>query len=241
MTKPTKWVCAQRRLRSAWASAQSDQSFHRALIWVAKGPRFLHADSEDSDQTGRMPRLIWVFTGHTVTLLVLSCRGSILSKRSRWNGKPSRPGLDLFVRKLVIIKIVLLTVVILFQIWDLECLHLCNIEKQGSKHRTFIFEQRHDKTNKMSVRPAKTQISLGIRPVWSESSLFAWRKLGPLATHWAHSDDSDQTGRMPRLIWVFAGRTLILLVLSCHGSFLWHLVMGHLIFIDLCSKFIFSH
>ena len=26
--------------------------------WVAKEPRFLHADSEDSDQTGRMPRLI---------------------------------------------------------------------------------------------------------------------------------------------------------------------------------------
>ena len=26
MTKPTKWVCAQQRLRSAWASAQSDQS-----------------------------------------------------------------------------------------------------------------------------------------------------------------------------------------------------------------------
>ena len=26
MTKPTKWVCAQWRLRSAWASAQSDQS-----------------------------------------------------------------------------------------------------------------------------------------------------------------------------------------------------------------------
>ena len=24
--KPTKWLCAQRRLRSAWASAQSDKS-----------------------------------------------------------------------------------------------------------------------------------------------------------------------------------------------------------------------
>ena len=24
--KPTMWLCAQRRLRSAWASAQSDQS-----------------------------------------------------------------------------------------------------------------------------------------------------------------------------------------------------------------------
>ena len=61
----------------------------------------------------------------------------------------------------------------------------------------------------MSVRPAKTQISLGIRPVWSESSLSAWRNLGSLATHWAHSEDSDQTGQMPRLIWVFAGSTLI--------------------------------
>ena len=51
MAKPAKWVCAQWRLRSAWASA--------------KGPRFLHVDSEDSDQTGRMPRLIWVFAGRT--------------------------------------------------------------------------------------------------------------------------------------------------------------------------------
>ena len=50
MTKPTKWVCAKRRLRSAWASAQSDQSSLYAQ-WVAKGPRFLHADSEGSDHT----------------------------------------------------------------------------------------------------------------------------------------------------------------------------------------------
>ena len=35
------------------------------------------------------------------------------------------------------------------------------------------YEPRHDKTNKVTVRPAKTQISLGIHPVWSESSLFA--------------------------------------------------------------------
>ena len=32
---------------------------------------------------------------------------------------------------------------------------------------------RHDKTNKMAVHPAKIQISLGIRPVWSEPSLCA--------------------------------------------------------------------
>ena len=59
-----------------------------------------------------------------------------------------------------------------------------------------INEPPRDKTNKVSVRPAKTQISLGIRPVWSESSLSAWRKFEPLAIHWAHSQDSDQTERM---------------------------------------------
>ena len=74
------------------------------------------------------------------------------------------------------------------------------------------------KPKNWDVRPAKTQTSLGIRPVWSESLLYAWRKLGSLAIHWAHSGDSDQTGRMPRLIWVCAGRASTLLVLSWGGS-----------------------
>ena len=60
-------------------------------------------------------------------------------------------------------------------------------------------EPQHDKPTKEHVRPAKTQISLGIRLVLSESSLSTWRKLGFLATHCVHSEDSDQTGQMPRL------------------------------------------
>ena len=60
---------------------------------------------------------------------------------------------------------------------------------------------------KWSVRPAKTQISLGIPSVWSESSLSAWWNIGSLASHWALSEDSDQTGRMPKLIWVLTWRT----------------------------------
>ena len=36
-----------------------------------------------------------------------------------------------------------------------------------------IYKLPHEKTNKMTVHPVKTQISLGIRPVWSESSLCA--------------------------------------------------------------------
>ena len=85
-------------------------------------------------------------------------------------------------------------------------------------YQTIKYEPRHDKTNIMSVRPVKTQISLGIRLVWSEYSLYAqWIAKDQSFLH-ADSEDSDQTGRMPRLIWVFAGRTAILLVLSCRGS-----------------------
>ena len=65
ITKPTKWLCAQWRLRSAWASAQSDQSSLCAQR-VAEDPLFLHADSKDSDQIGQMPRLIWDFAEGTV-------------------------------------------------------------------------------------------------------------------------------------------------------------------------------
>ena len=79
-----------------------------------------------------------------------------------------------------------------------------------------LIEPRHDKTNKISVRPAKTQISLGICPVWSESLLCTqWVAKDPSFPH-ADSEYSDQIGRMPRLI--FAWRTLTLLVLSCRGS-----------------------
>ena len=59
------------------------------------------------------------------------------------------------------------------------------------------YEPRHDKTNKMRARPAKTQISLGIRPVWSESSLGAqWVAKNPSFLH-ADSENSHQTGRCP--------------------------------------------
>ena len=75
------------------------------------------------------------------------------------------------------------------------------------------------KPTKWHVRSANTQISPGIRPVWSESSLFAqW-------VAWANSEDSDQTGRMPRCPgWseFSLGAHAILLVLSRGGSNLFY-------------------
>ena len=70
-----------------------------------------------------------------------------------------------------------------------------------------LFELWHDKTNKISVCPAKTQISLGIHPVWLEFAVRMkkpWVLSYPLSTqqrlwsdwadaqadlslHWAHT------------------------------------------------------
>ena len=58
-----------------------------------------------------------------------------------------------------------------------------------------LWEPRHDKTNTMGMRPAKTQISLGIRPVWSVFAVgvFAVRmkKAWVLSYPWTHSEDSS--------------------------------------------------
>ena len=92
----------------------------------------------------------------------------------------------------------------------------------SSSHTSLIAlktsEPSHDKANKMAVRKAKTQISLGIHPVWLECSLCAeWVAKDPSFIR-ADSEDSDQTGLMPKLIWVFAGRTCICFVLPWGGS-----------------------
>ena len=60
---------------------------------------------------------------------------------------------------------------------------------------------------RLHMRPAKMQIRLRIRAVWSESPLSTWRCLETLATHRVPCEDSDRTARMRRLIWVFSGRT----------------------------------
>ena len=48
--KTNKMTCAPRK--------DSDQPGHSPSQWVAEDPMFLHAESEESDQTGRMSRLI---------------------------------------------------------------------------------------------------------------------------------------------------------------------------------------
>ena len=70
--KTTKWSACPAKTQITWASAQSDQS-SLCTQWIAKDQSFLHEDSNDSDQSGWMPRLIWVFagcTGHFVGFVI---------------------------------------------------------------------------------------------------------------------------------------------------------------------------
>ena len=59
--KTNKMIC----LPSEDSDQPGHQSLRSAMKTVAEEPMFLHVDSKDSDQTGRMPRLIWVFAGRT--------------------------------------------------------------------------------------------------------------------------------------------------------------------------------
>ena len=80
--KLVKWAAAWQNQQSDCApSEDSDQPGHlpslHCVQLVAKDPRFLHADSKDFDQTGQMPRLIWVFAGCSCHFLVPWLKSSL--------------------------------------------------------------------------------------------------------------------------------------------------------------------
>ena len=76
------------------------------------------------------------------------------------------------------------------------------------------------KPTKWNVRPVKTQISLGIYPVSSESSLCGqWVAKDQTFLH-ADSKDPDETGPMPSWSESLLGAHAILLVFLWGGSYL---------------------
>ena len=116
----------------------------------------------------------WVFAGRTLILLVLLCRGSSTILDARKNEFPLK-----LLRQL--------------------SYAVCEITVTDSFYLT-INEPPHNKTNKITCAPNMDSDQPGHPPSWSEFSLFAPRSIGSLATYWAHSEDSDQSGRTPRLI-----------------------------------------
>ena len=138
-----------------------------------------------TDQTGRLPRLIWVFAGRRVILLVLSWGGSVFTCYCEWK------------KYLPLYRIL---------VWYKHCQILSEPwpKPQREHFTSFHWSAIIWNTAWQNQQNEKTQISLGTCPDWSESSLCALRVAkGPTYLH-VDSKDSDQTGWMPRLIWVFA-------------------------------------
>ena len=205
--KTNKMACAP--------SEDSDQPGHPPSLirvfavrmkkaWVLSYPL---GASKDSYQTGRMPSLIWVSAGRTVILLVLSWGDSIINMKIKHH--PNH-----HLRTASRQKTVVLNIFYCAQIFF--CAPMLFGLHSGSLSTDKWAAAWQNQQNVLCVQ--RRLISLGIRPAWSEYSLSACRSLRSLATQLAHSEDSYQTGRMPRLIWVFAGRTVILLVLTWGDS-----------------------
>ena len=85
-----------------------------------------------------------------------------------------------------------------------------------------MFEPPHDKTNKVACAPSEDSDQPSLIRTFAVRMKKAW----VLSYQLSAREDSDQTGRLPRLIWVFAGRTVILLVLSWGGSFTFEIWIG---------------
>ena len=82
MTKPTKWLCTKRRLRSTWASTQSDQSLRMCSMgsWGPNvsscGQRWLWSDWADAQADLVHPGWSESLLGAQIILFVLSWGGS---------------------------------------------------------------------------------------------------------------------------------------------------------------------
>ena len=131
-----------------------------------------------TDQTGRIPRLIWVFAGRTVTFFgfvmsrliwVLPIKSIIIYLRFCYVGQLTHYGI--FPS--------------LYQLWTslIYRYNFSSVMLENYMSRGAWQNQQND------VLPAKTQISMDIRPVWTESLLSTLRKTWPLTTYWAHSED----------------------------------------------------
>ena len=205
MTKPTKWVCAQRRLRSAWASTQSDQSTQISLcirpVWsesslsqISLGIRPVW--SEYSDQPGHPPSLIRVFAVRMKKAWVLCY--PLSAQRRLWSDWVCAQA-DLSLR------------------WAYSYFVgfvMSSLKRLASMYgKSLVFLRNYD--SDQPGHPSTHQSSLCVLLVVKGSNFL----------------QSDQTGRIRRLTQVFAARTghyigfvvllaqVIILVLLCSGSF----------------------
>ena len=237
-------MCAQRRLRSAWASVQSDQS--SLFAWRKLGSLATHwAHGEDSDQTGRIIRPVWsesllgarphCWFCHEGGSFSVCSSPELSTETSQYLVQWSTCSRE--------IELVLQITFGCYGYSGLSCdvCHVFNSAKisglyvrrigfrvmKCTRLRILLKWANKMKPTKWHVRPAKTQTSLGTR-----SSLCAqWVAKDQSFLH-ADIEDSDQSGRMPRLFWVLLGAHFVSVVMMRSNILqlilqtLWDLLIG---------------
>ena len=181
MTKPTKWLCAQRRLRPVWWESSL------CVKWTAFDPRFIHADSEDSDRWAHshlvgfvMSRLKCSFP-HAISPPIVKSSSLCCYSLSV---------LLLFVISIVVI-VVILDIIIVIALTALfiykevqDGLKKPHLSRDMTKQTKWLYATRRLRSAWASARP---------------SLCAQWVAKDPSVLH-SDSEDYDQTGWIPRLI-----------------------------------------
>ena len=76
--KRTFWHVRSAKIQISLSVRAVGSEYSWAAFWIAKAAQFLYADSEDSNQTARMRRLIWVFIVRTGQQYVFGRVGSFV-------------------------------------------------------------------------------------------------------------------------------------------------------------------
>ena len=240
------WARARKEKKGLCASEDSDQPAHlrshwsessRCAQWVAKDPRFLHADSEDSDQTDRMPRLIslrwahrWFFFMQRLIIITFSNKFSGLNSLSAKTCRISLAAVE-FARATC--SSVVSEILYVFISLNLSCLKdfgrppfcvwyflrkLSSLMVNGLI-TSGVFSTTGTGTDETREFPRKSKQSINnanvlrIQNVHKYTFCFFLKK--KWAVSWqnqqndcAPSEDSDQPGHAPSLIRVFAVRSM---------------------------------
>ena len=172
-------LCAQGKLRSAWASTHPPSLIRVFAVrmkkhWVLS---YHWAHCVGSDQTGRMSRLFWVHWA------------------DRSFGWFCHEAALFFI--LILCLIFRRTAFVVRQTTEEE---RADFREQVCQNCAGAWRNQQNELcaqRRLRVDWSFAQILLVIRPVWSVSLLSAWRSLWSLAIHRVHRED----------IWVFTGRT----------------------------------
>ena len=176
--KRINWHVRTAWFRLVWSKSPLSTWRNVAFVAIQKSP------SEDSDQTARMRRLICIFVGRTCPKAHFRRSGTIYA----WGS---------WLFHTVIVNQTFTGIIL----ESYFCLRIANVNTTDwtDCKNNLYWRQSTNKPKRPKawhVRPAKIQISLHIRAVWSESSLSAfWTAKDAKFLH-ANNEDCDQTARV---------------------------------------------